>query len=212
VPELRKEEYWSRLADRYDEGVAYIVGEGLQQEIAERLSEERGLGHVVEFGCGTGYFTRAIAPNADQITATDLSDEMLEVARAQLEPFGNVTVEKADCENVSFPAGKFDTVFMANVVHFLEHPLGALRESYRILRDGGLLLLVDYTGRGMGRFERLKLVMRFVRTCGMPPRHGQTNLSPDELGSLVEAAGFAVESIRLLGEETKALYLKGRKA
>ena len=211
MPELKKEEYWSKFAHGYDEGVDYIVGKAIQQEIVKRLSEEYNLGDVVEFGCGTGYFTKVIAQNAECVIATDLSDEMLEVARTQLKAFQNITIQKADCENVSFPSGKFDTVFMANVIHFIENPLKALQESYRILKDGGLLLLVDYTGYSMKWFEKMKLGIRFIKKCGMPPRYAQSNLSPDEFSSLVEGAGFTLEQIQLIGERTKALYLKGRK-
>ena len=211
MPELKKEEYWSKFAHGYDEGVDYIVGKAIQQEIVKRLSEEYNLGDVVEFGCGTGYFTKVIAQNAECVIATDLSDEMLEVARTQLKAFQNITIQKADCENVSFPSGKFDTVFMANVIHFIENPFEALQESYRILKDGGLLLLVDYTGYSMKWFEKMKLGIRFIKKCGMPPRYAQTNLSPDEFSFLVEGAGFTLEKIQLIGEKTKALYLKGRK-
>ena len=211
MPELKKEEYWSKFAHGYDEGVDYIVGKSIQQEIVKRLSEEHNLGDVIEFGCGTGYFTKAIAQNAECVIATDLSDEMLGVARTQLKAFQNITIQKADCENVSFPSGKFDTVFMANVIHFIENPFEALQESYRILKDGGLLLLVDYTGYSMKWFEKMKLGIRFIKKCGMPPRYAQTNLSPDEFSFLVEGAGFTLEKIQLIGEKTKALYLKGRK-
>lgn len=209
--ELKKEEYWSKFAHDYDEGVDYIVGKDIQQEIIKTLLEQHNLGDVVEFGCGTGYFTKVIAKNAEHIIATDLSDEMLEVARTQLKEFQTITIQKADCENVSFPSGKFDTVFMANVIHFIKNPTKALRESYRILKDKGLLLLVDYTGYGMKRFEKTKLGIRFIKKCGMPPRYFQTNLSPEDLCSLAEGAGFKIEKIQLIGEKTKALYLKGRK-
>lgn len=211
MPELKKEEYWSKFAQGYDQGVDYIVGKAIQQDIMKRLSEEHNLGEVVEFGCGTGYFTRVIAQNAECVIATDLSDEMLEVARTGLKAFENITIEKADCEHASFPPGKFDTVFMANVIHFIRNPLEALRESHRILKDGGLLLLVDYTGHGMKGFEKMKLGIRFIQECGMPPRYGRPNLSPDELSSLVESVGLAVEKVQLIGKKTKALYLKGRK-
>jgi ubiquinone/menaquinone biosynthesis C-methylase UbiE len=211
MSELKKEEYWGKFANDYDDGVDYIVGKDIQQEIIKRLSEEHNLGDVVEFGCGTGYFTKVIAKNAKDVIATDLSDEMLEVTRTQLKEFKNITIQKADCENVSFPSGKFDTIFMANVIHFIKNPPKALRESYRILKDKGLLLLVDYTGYSMKRFEKMKLGIRFIKKCGIPPRYFQTNLSPEELCSLAEVAGFKIEKIQLIGVKTKALYLKGRK-
>jgi len=209
--ENKKEKYWSKYACGYDEGVEYIVGKDIQQTIIERLSKERNIGEVIEFGCGTGYFTKVIAKNARHVIATDLSEEMLEVARAQLKEFQNITTQKADCEITSFPSERFDTVVMVNVIHFIENPYNSLQESYRILKDGGLLLLVDYTGYGMKWFEKMKLGIRFLKKCGKPPRYAQTNLSPDKFNSLVESAGFKVEEVQLIGGKTKALYLKGRK-
>jgi ABC-2 type transport system ATP-binding protein len=207
----RKEEYWSRFADTFDEDQKYIVGEAVQQAVIGRLSEERDLGEVIELGCGRGYFTKAIARNAAQVLATDLSDEMVEAARTELREFPNITVQKADCESTAFPAETFDTAVMVNVVHFIENPEKCLQESYRILRAGGLLLLADYTGYGAKWFETMKMGMRFLKKWGKPPRYAQKGLSPDVLGSLVESAGFKVEEMQLIGDRTKALYLKGIK-
>jgi len=208
----RKEEYWSRFADTFDEDQKYIVGEAIQQAVIRRLSEERDLGEVIELGCGRGYFTKAIARNAKQVLATDLSDEMVEAARTELKAFQNIAVQKADCENTAFPSERFDTVVMVNVVHFIENPDRCLQESYRILKAGGVLLLADYTGYGMKWFEIMKMGMKFLKKWGKPPRYAQKgSLSPDKLGSLVESAGFEVEEVQLIGDQTRALYLKGRK-
>jgi 2-polyprenyl-3-methyl-5-hydroxy-6-metoxy-1,4-benzoquinol methylase len=211
MTEYRKEEYWSRFASTFDEDQKHIVGEAIQQTIIGRLSEESDLGEVVELGCGRGFFTRAIAKNAIRVLATDLSDEMLVIARTQLEDLQNVTVEKVDCENTAFPSGRFDTVVMVNVVHFIENPTKCLQESYRILKSGGVLLLADYTGYGMSWFGMMKMGMRFFMKWGKPPPYGKKSLSPDELGSLVEREGFKVEVVQLVGDKTKAVYLKGRK-
>jgi predicted TPR repeat methyltransferase len=86
---VQKEEYWSRFADTFDEDQTYIVGQAVQQAVISRLSEERDLGEVVEFGCGRGFFTKAIAGNANRILATDLSDEMVAAAKEELKEFKN---------------------------------------------------------------------------------------------------------------------------
>jgi hypothetical protein len=86
----------------------------------------------------------------------------------------------------------------------------ALQESHRILKDGGLLLVISFTTYTMNWFERLKIGIRFLRKWGRPPRFSRA-LSPDDLCSMVESAQFRVEDIQLIGEKTKALYLKGRK-
>ena len=205
------EVYWSKYAREYDRRGEYVVGTAILEAIARRLSQEQDLGEVVEFGCGTGYFTRAIAGSAKHVIATDLSDEMLEVARVQLREFDNVTVERADAGHTAFPSERFDSVLMANLIHVVENPVACLRESHRILRDGGLLLLVDFTGYGMHWSERAKLGVRYVSRFGIPPRHTQDRLSPGRLSSLAEGAGFRVEAVQLLEENTNALYLRGRK-
>ena len=210
MADYKKEKYWSKFADTFDEDQRYIVGGAVQQAIMERLSGERDLGELIELGCGAGFYTKVLAPNASHVTATDLSDEMLAVARTQLKDLQNVTVEKADCENTAFPDGKFGSVFMANLVHVIENPSTTLREAYRILKDGGLLLIVDYTGYGMKRFEMMKMGIRTLRKFGKPLRYFRS-LSPDELRSLVESAEFKVQEVQLIGDKSKGLFLKGRK-
>ena len=211
MTDYRKEEYWSKFANTYDEGVTYIVGEAIQQTLVERLSRESDLQELIELGCGAGLYTKVLAGKASRVIATDLSDEMLAVARTQLRGWQNVTVEKADCERTDFPDGRFDSVFMANLIHVIENPSIALMESYRILKDGGLLLIVDYTGYGMKWFEMMKMGIRFLRKWGKPSAYSKAKLSPDELCSLVESAGFKVEEVQLMGDKIKALYLRGRK-
>ncbi len=208
----REEQYWSRFAHSYDRDGEYIVGKPILQAIVERLSEERDLGDCVELGCGTGYLARAIAGNARHIIATDLSDEMLEVARTQLAEFQNVTIQKADCANTGFPAERYDSVLIANLIHVIDAPSPCLEESYRILRNGGLLIVVDFTCYRMGLFRTARLGLRYLRRWGVPPRHGRNDLSPEELVRLVESAGFTVKNVQLLQAESYALYLRGSKS
>ncbi len=207
----QKEEYWSKYARTYNSDQEYVIGKTILHEITERIHGERELGEVMEFGCGVGYFTKAIAKNAKHVIATDLSDEMLKEARIHLQGFQNITIQKANCEDTYFPSGRFDTVFIANLIHVVENPIKALQESHQILKNKGLLLVVSFTGYGMNWFESMKLYIRYFKKWGMPPRHGQNKLSPDQLVSFVEDVDFRTEEIQLLGDTTKAIYLRGRK-
>ena len=84
-----EERYWSRFASSYDSDGEYVVGRAILQAIVERLLREQSLGNAVELGCGTGYFTTAIAQRARHVVATDVSDEMLAVAETQLAAIGS---------------------------------------------------------------------------------------------------------------------------
>ena len=207
--ELKTETFWSKSADTYLNDTRYVAGEAVLQAVVDKLSVERGLGEVVEFGCGTGYFTTIIAPNAEQVVVTDLSDEMLAVAREQLKELQHVVIQKADVERTAFPSARFDTVFMANVIHVAGNPRAALRESQHILKNGGRLLIVSFTGYGMAPWDRMALSLRYLQKFGIP-KHSR-NYSPAGLAALVESAGFEVEQVQLIGDKTKAVYLVGVK-
>jgi ubiquinone/menaquinone biosynthesis C-methylase UbiE len=207
----KEEKYWSKFASTFEHDQEWVVGKTAVQTLIKRLLQEDDLGEVIEFGCGTGTFTIAVAKNAKHIIATDLSDEMLEIARTKLEELKNVTVEKANCKNTSFPSERFDTVFMANLIHVIENPHEALQESHRILRNQGVLLIASVTSYGMSWFGKMRLAIRYVRKWGKPPCYFRGDLSPDALSSLVASAGFEVEEVEVIGDRMKALYLKGRK-
>jgi ubiquinone/menaquinone biosynthesis C-methylase UbiE len=205
------ERYWGNVARTYISDQEYIVGKEILGAITEKLSGEGVLGDVLEFGCGVGYFTSSIAKSARQVIATDSSDEMVNMARIYVQKFQNITIQKADCEDTSFPSERFDAVFIANLIHVVENPLRVLQESHQILKDQGLLLVVDFTGYGMNWFEWMKLAVRYLRRWGMPPRHSRNRLSPEQLVSFVKEVGFSIEEVELLGDREKAIYLRGRK-
>jgi hypothetical protein len=55
----------------------------------------------------------------------------------------------------------------------------------------------------MNWFEMMKMGIRFFRRCGKPPAYSKGKLSPEELCSLVESAGFKVEEVQLMGIKQK---------
>ena len=207
----KQEKDWGKMADKFDETARYVVGEAINEEIYERLSNEKNMGSVIEFGCGTGYFTKVIAKNAKHVIATDISDDMLEMAIKRLKDYKNVSFQKADCKATNFSDNEFDTVFMANLLHVIKNPSCALEESYRILKPDGLLIVVDLTGYGMKFFDKMKMGFRYLRKVGMPPKGTKNNLTPVYIESLTGNAGFKVEENKLLGDKIKALYFKGVK-
>ena len=206
-----KERYWGHHADRYDEFTDYVVGRQLRHALFNRLIDEKDLGETVEFGCGTGFYTRAIAQNALNVSATDISEEMLNRAKNNLNCFVNINFQKADCENLIFSAESFDTVLLANVVHILARPENAIAESFRTLRQSGRLLIITYTNFGLEFLESMSVAMRFWASFGMPPPHGLKNYSPLELRTLTKNAGFQVETLEVIGDTVKGLFLKGKK-
>lgn len=203
------EKYWSKFQATYDENQEAVVGKELLNDIKEKIKTLPRLGEVLELGCGTGYFTETIVQKADHLFATDLSDELLENAAKRINN-DNVTFQKENCVSTSFPPEKFDSLFMANLIHVIENPLKALQECHRVLKKEGLLIITSFTSYGMKPWEIIKMSYRVLNIWSKPPKH-MHRFSPDRLGALMESAGFSIEESNLLGDKTKSLYLIGKK-
>jgi len=209
VIEDKNEAYWGSLADSYDAIINEVIGEESRREIYNIVFGLKDTGDTIEFGCGPGYFTRAIAVNASHVLATDLSERMLEMAKRNLAGSKNVELKKINWENTGLPSESFDTVFTANVIQIVGSPQKALKESYRILKHGGRLFVLFYSNIGMNVFERFAFMVRFLRRFKMPPYRRM--MSPDEVQKIARQAGFDVEDVNVVGGRIKAVFLRARK-
>lgn len=213
MPGSEKEyKYWGRLASTFNQKYLYVTGVKVNQVIRGWLVEQFNEGDVVlELGCGTGFYSEMAIGRVKQLTATDLAPEMIEQAKRNLAQFTNVEVRIEDCYNTSFKDNVFDGVLMANLLHIVMDPLAVLMEGHRVLKDNGRIVIVDVTGYGMSLIKKMALGIRFMRRYGRPCSYGR-NLRPEELVGMVREAGFVVEESKLLGEDTKAVCLRGKKA
>jgi ubiquinone/menaquinone biosynthesis C-methylase UbiE len=66
-------EFWSKVAQKYDQVVDLQIGPKTRSMVRERLMNEDWFGSLAEFGCGTGFYTAVLAGKADHVEATDLS-------------------------------------------------------------------------------------------------------------------------------------------
>jgi SAM-dependent methyltransferase len=96
---------------------------------------------VLELGCGTGYFSRALARTGACITAIDISPELLSVAREQCQ-LDNVNFEIQNAYDLEYSDASFDAVVGSSVLHHL-HVEKAIGEIYRVLRPGGTIRFTE---------------------------------------------------------------------
>ena len=103
-------------------------------------------GHdVLEIACGTGYWTQPVSQTAKSIVATDINDEVLQIARAK-KYHCEVSFQQADVFNLGTLGGNNFTAGMA--MHWWSH----LRKSemqkffagyHRVFRPGAFLIFMD---------------------------------------------------------------------
>jgi len=213
MPRSKNEyKYWGRRASTFNQKYLYVTGVKVNQVVRKWLIEQFNEGDVVlELGCGSGFYSEMVIGRVKQLTATDLAPEMIEQAKRNLAQFKNIEVQIEDCYSTSFQDNVFDGVLMTNLLHIVMDPLAVLMEGRRVLKDNGRIVIVDVTGYGMSLVKKMALGIRFLRRYGRPCSYGR-NLSPEELVGMVREAGFVVEESELLGEDTKAVCLRGKKA
>ena len=108
------DEWWFR-AGRYDRGADFNAQwhaetAAVEAALASWLAARRP-GHVLELACGTGLFTRVIAPRVARLTAIDASSEVIEINRARVDA-GNVDYVQADLFAWR-PTQRYDAIFFS---------------------------------------------------------------------------------------------------
>jgi SAM-dependent methyltransferase len=103
-------------------------------------SVKRGM-DILELGCGTGYFTKELAKTEANITAIDISPDLLNDAKKATDR-PNVTFNVEDACNMSFHADTFDKVIGSSVLHHLDMDK-ATGEIYRVLKPGGEICFTE---------------------------------------------------------------------
>ena len=203
---MEKETYWSKFANDFEERTNYVVGKNDMELIETFLSKQKALGKTLEVGCGNGTYSKILILEAENLTTTDFSDEMVAVAKERLKRVENVSVEKANCFNLSYPDSSFNTVFMANLLHIIREPEKAVAEGKRVLKKNGKLIVISFTTEGMTFFNRLGMIYRYLKTYGKPSPTAQT-LTVQKTRDMVKNCGFEIEEAKLIGNKSKAIFI-----
>jgi len=104
---------------------------------------------LLDVATGTGDFAlQALSLNPDKITGVDISEGMLQVGRKKMQErrvADKIVLELADSENLPFPENKFDAVTVAFGVRNFEHLERGLEEIFRVLKPGGLAVILEFS-------------------------------------------------------------------
>ena len=131
-----------------------IVRQGLIERI--RAKPRR----ILDLGCGTGSTTLLLKqafPEAETI-GVDLSPYMLVAAEAKAKKAGsNIQFRHANAENTGFPDSSFDLVSASLLFHETPPEVArrVIRESFRLLRAGGELIVLDGNQRTLRQTQWL---------------------------------------------------------
>ena len=127
----------------------------VRAEIVPWLADARELrgAKLLEIGSGSGSATVAFAEQGAHVTALDVDERWLRVARIRCDAYGipgvTFVAENASALGRTFERSSFDfVVFFASVEHMTyEERLTAIEASWQLLRSGGFWSIVDSPNR-----------------------------------------------------------------
>jgi SAM-dependent methyltransferase len=150
---------WDASADWYDQKMGE-EGDALNREVLRPLVFEL-LGatsgqRLLDCGCGSGYLAAELTTRCGAVVGTDLSPRFLELCRRRAAGRGRLDLVRHDVTaGLPFAAGSFDAVLCKMVLQYVPEIAGFARESWRVLRTGGrLLVAIDHPFHALYAFAQ----------------------------------------------------------
>ncbi len=123
------------------------------------LLKENDPRQILDIATGTGDFAiEALRLNPDKVIGVDISEGMLEIGRHKLQRKGlsdRIELVSGDSENLQFDDNKFDAVIVAFGVRNFEDLQKGLRNMNRVLKPGGMVVILEFSKPGTFPFRQL---------------------------------------------------------
>jgi SAM-dependent methyltransferase len=152
------------------------------QRSAHLIKRFKDKGRLLDVGTGFGFFLGEMKHQGWEVEGIEISQKGMNYGREVL----NLTVHPGPLEEIDFPEKAFDVITAFYVIEHLPYPMAFLRECYRILKPGGLLLLrYPHTTPIKNLLQALRVKNRLYDL----PAH-LSDFSPGMIERCLEGAGF----------------------
>ena len=182
--------YFDELAGRF--GKDYVPGRSWKA-LAEALIKVLNYKIVADLGAGEGTLAQLLAQRAEKVIAVDLSPKMVEFGQnlAVQNGLSNLEYRIGDIETPPIENDSLDLAVLSQALHHAEHPQRALDASFRILKPGGRLIVLDLL---LHTFEEAR-EMYADRWLGF---------SESDLAAMMEKSGFVQIETVVADRESEA--------
>jgi ubiquinone/menaquinone biosynthesis C-methylase UbiE len=181
--------FWDRIARKYAaDPVKDMRGYERTLDRINQLLDSSDT--VLEIGCGTGTTALRLAPSVSRVIATDVSSEMIAIARekAKAQACENAEFSVATVAGAPGPNGAYDAVLALNLLHLIADRRSALAHVHRLLKPGCLFISKTPCLSEMNPF--IRLAVPIMRLVGKAPY--VSFFSATELEAEIADAGFTI--------------------
>ena len=183
--------------------------ENLMLEMLRRYaSEKKQPLKVLDIGCGSGTIAKKIEDYGHAVKGIDFSEEALKRAKER----GIETIQCNLDEGIPEASDSYDIVWEGDIVEHVFDPIGLLKESARVLKKDGMLLLTIPSDVGI--ISRIKMLFgishqeQMYMTSGFYKHH--TFFTPRLIQFMLRKAGFEIvqfHKILNIGKRYRIKYL-----
>ncbi|CEJ86607.1 hypothetical protein VHEMI04154 [[Torrubiella] hemipterigena] len=188
--------FWDRLATNYSK--SKVSDELGYQRTLQRTSDFlKASDAVLELGCGTGSTAFLLAPKVKGILATDISPEMIRIARQkqQDEPtaaYDSISFKEATADTIAKENHMpFNAILGYNYLHLVRDPPATVQKIHGMLEDGGVFISKTPCIGDRNMLMR-SFVLPTMRIFGLAPY--LDNFGATELVTMIKTAGFQIEA------------------
>ena len=139
IPDMDVSSGYRLWADTYDDFHNPLIA--IEEPIIRKLVDPIPAGRALDAACGTGRYARYLSQLGHNVSAIDLSSEMIERARANAP---GVEFKAASLEDIPFPEQMFDLVMCGLALTHLPEISRAIAEIARVLKVGGTAVIADH--------------------------------------------------------------------
>nr|WP_314436673.1 metalloregulator ArsR/SmtB family transcription factor [uncultured Brevundimonas sp.] len=138
--------YFEQVAPQWDRLRSLYVSESAVEAALEKAVGPGPFERVVDLGTGSGRMLTLFGKKAKMSVGLDLSQNMLNIARANVSKAGveQVELRHGDIFATRLPAASADLVIVHQVLHYLSDPSAAVAEACRLVSPGGRLVIIDF--------------------------------------------------------------------
>ena len=135
---------FNKWAGSYDTGIVSIFFKMCNRKLCQLVNLQDGM-KLLDAGCGTGSLLKELSGSGKELNlyGIDLSPEMVNAARVKLKDKKHIELYEGSAADLPFESNFFDYVVCANSLHHHANPNQSLVEMARVLKPGGVMILMD---------------------------------------------------------------------
>ena len=146
--------FWNRRSEVFDKQVLSVYENAYRKTVKRSAAFLKKEDRVFEIGCGTGVATIPLSKYVKEITATDISENMIQKARekAKNQSKDNIIFRTGELTEMEVEPESYDVVAAYNVLLYMKNQEEVLKKIYEVLKPGGIFLsATDCLGRNLSK-------------------------------------------------------------